>query len=318
MRGRSAIGLTAILVLCACTSEDAADTLDVEMTTDATGATVSDTDHGLSAIVLQYREDEVRHVLSIKVRNAGPEPVRVVDLRLQWEGLEVVGPAPQDHLVGVGQALDLRTPYGDARCADDFSLDPPSTSSAFGEATIELSDGSTELVAIPIDDVEEQLVRLFRVDCRRQFIESVVTLELRGPWERIDPDGVATLRGALAVERRAGDRTITISDVDGSVLLDVRPAVPTSGPLLVLGPEDCRWGGADRRHVGAVRRPRARREQEDLCLPGRDRRRRRTRGRHHLAPRRHRAGDVPGDRRRLRALTRAARRPLAGLTPPGR
>ena len=238
MRGRSAIGLSAILVLGACTNEGAADTLDVEMTTDATGATVSDTDHGLSAIVLQYREDEVRHVLSIKVRNAGPEPVRVVDLRLQWEGLEVVGPAPQDHLVGVGQALDLRTPYGDARCADDFSLDPPSTSSAFGEATIELSDGSTELVAIPIDDVEEQLVRLFRVDCRRQFIESVVTLELRGPWERVDPDGVATLRGALAVERRAGDRTITISDVDGSVLLDVHPAVPTNGPLLVLSPED--------------------------------------------------------------------------------
>jgi hypothetical protein len=140
--------------------------------------------------------------------------------------------------VGVGQALDLRTPYGDARCADDFSLVPPSTSSAFGEATVELSDGSTELVAIPIDDVEEQLVRLFRVDCRRQFIESVVTLELRGPWERVDPDGVATIRGALAVERRAGDRTITISDVDGSVLLDVHPAVPTSGPLLVLGPED--------------------------------------------------------------------------------
>jgi hypothetical protein len=176
--------------------------------------------------------------VSIKVRNAGAEPVRIVDLRLQWEGLEVVDSVVQDHLLGVGQALDLRTPYGDARCTDDFSLDPPSTTAAFAEATIELADGSTEMVSIPIDDVEEQLDRLFRIDCRRQFIESVVTLELRGPWERIDPDGVVTLRGALAVERGSGDRTITISDVDGSVLLNVSPAVATSGPLLVLGPDD--------------------------------------------------------------------------------
>lgn len=241
MRAPGATVLTAMLLFCACASDDAGDdaseSLDVEMTTDAGPSSVSDVDHGLTATVLQYREDEVRHVLSIKVRNTGAEPVRVVDLRLQWEGLEVVGPVVQDHLLGVGHALDLRTPYGDARCTDGFSLDPPSTKSAFAEATIELTDGSTETVAIPIDDVEEQLARLFRVDCRRQFIESVVTLELRGPWERVDPDGVATLRGALAVERGAGDRTITISDVDGSVLLDVRPAVPASGPLLVLGPE---------------------------------------------------------------------------------
>ncbi len=244
MRGHVATVLTATLLFGACasddTSDDTSDTPDVAATTDAATTSISDldTDHGLTATVLQYREDEVRHVLSIKVRNTGAEPVRIVDLRLQWEGLEVVGPVVQDHLLGVGHALDLRTPYGDARCADGFSLDPPSTASAFGEATIELPDGSTAVAAIPIDDVEEQLARLFRVDCRRQFIESVVTLELRGPWERVDPDGVATLRGALAVERGSGDRTITISDVDGSVLLDVRPAVAASGPLLVLGPEE--------------------------------------------------------------------------------
>ena len=254
MGARGATVLTTMLLLCACAcasaSDDAADAPEIEMTTDAAPISTSDTgtdrtgtdhtgtDHGLTAIVLQYREDEVRHMVSIKVRNTGAAPVRVVDLRLRWEGLEVVEPVLQDHLLGVGHALDLRTPYGDARCADGYSLDPPSTKSAFAEATIELTDGSTETVTIPIDDVEEQLARLFRIDCRRQFIESVVTLELRGPWERIDPDAVATLRGTLAVERGAGDRAITISDVDGSVLLDVRPAAPASGPLLVLGPDD--------------------------------------------------------------------------------
>ncbi len=244
MGGRGVTVLIATLLFCSCASDDTNATPEVEATTEAAPTSSSEpgtdpgTDHGLTATVLQYREDEVRHVLSIKVRNSGAEPVRVVDLRLQWEGLEVVAPVVQDHLLGVGHALDLRTPYGDARCDGGFSLDAPPTTAAFAEATIELADGSTAVVAIPIDDVEEQLARLFRVDCRRQFIESVVTLELRGPWERVDPDGVATLRGALVVERGSGDRTITISDVDGSILLDVLPAVPTSGPLLVLDPED--------------------------------------------------------------------------------
>ena len=334
MGARGATVLTTMLLFSACAcasaSDDAADAPHVDTTTDAAPISISDTgtdhtatdhtgtdhtgtDHGLTAIVLQYREDEVRHMVSIKVRNTGAAPVRVVDLRLRWEGLEVVEPVVQDHLLGVGHALDLRTPYGDARCADGYSLDPPSTKSAFAEATIELTDGSTEMVTIPIDDVEEQLARLFRIDCRRQFIESVVTLELSGPWERIDPDGVATLRGTLAVERGVGDRAITISDVDGSVLLDVRPAAPASGPLLVLGPDDAAGvvpvdvtsARCDAHALG--------REQEDLRVPGRDRRRRRSRGRRHLAARRRRTGDVPGDRRRLRALTRCP-----SINPPGR
>ncbi|MGD9703049.1 MAG: hypothetical protein AB7Q42_15280 [Acidimicrobiia bacterium] len=228
---RVAIILTTAVLLAGCADDEPPDTSDAA-TSHAVAA------HGLTATLLQYREDEVRHELSIKVRNSGTEPVRIMDLRLLWDGLEPVDRVGQDHLLGVGQALDLRVPFGDGRCANDYSLDPPSTTSATGDATIELADGSTEAVQIPIDDVEDQLGRLYRTDCRRQFVASVVSLELTGPWERVDPGGEATLRGALAVERRARDRTITILDVDGSVLLNVRPTEPIDEPLLVLGPDD--------------------------------------------------------------------------------
>lgn len=193
---------------------------------------------GLSATLVQNREDVAPRRLQVKLTNGSDEQLRVLDVRLSWSGLEEVEAADQDVLFGIGQRTDLPVPYGDAICPDDVSADRPPRTPIVALASIESSDGTRREVAVPVDDVKGVLDNLYQTDCRRQFVDAAVRLELAGPWERVDPGGVPTLRGALAVERRASTDPIAILDISGSVLLSLAPAPGVGEPMLTLAPTD--------------------------------------------------------------------------------
>lgn len=193
---------------------------------------------GLSATLVQNREDVAPRRLQVKLTNGTSGQLRVVDVRLSWAGLEELPAAEQGVLYGVGQRTDLPVPYGDARCPEDLSSDSPPGTPIVAVATIEWPDGKRDEVAVPVNDVEGVLSLLYRADCRRQFIDAAVGLELTGSWERVDSGGEPTLRGELSVDRRNATGTITILDISGSVLLNLRPAPGVGEPMLTLGPSE--------------------------------------------------------------------------------
>ena len=232
-----AFAVVAAIILGACGADD--DGLGpVESAPASAPSTASATDTGLAAVVDQFREDEILHLLQVRVTNHGDVTYRISSMQLDWPGLTTVDPTPRDTLVVPGQTIDVPIDYGTAVCAEHppGADEPVPTTAATAVATV-TPDGATsaEQVTIPVTDELHIFDRVFPSSCRDQRVEAAVAMRFGDSWTPSSIDGRPALAGTLDVQRSEGDEAVTINSVGGSVLLDVHAAGGAT-PALSLAP----------------------------------------------------------------------------------
>src|SRR3954452_8767988 len=192
---------------------------------------------GLTAVVDQFREDEILHLLQVRVTNDGDVAYHIARMQLDWPGLTRVAPTPRNTLVVPGQTIDVPIDYGRAVCAGDppGADESPPDVPAVAVATVTPEGSSTPVQAtIPVTDSLHIFDRIFGPSCRDQRVEASVALQFGETWTpTTTPDGHPALAGTLDVERKHTDQPVTIAAVGGSVLLDVH-AAGDAEPALVL------------------------------------------------------------------------------------
>jgi hypothetical protein len=192
---------------------------------------------GLTAVVDQFREDEILHLLQVRVTNDGDVAYHIASMQLDWPGLTRVAPTPRDTLVVPGQTIDVPIDYGRAVCAGDppGAGESPPDVPAVAVAIVTPEGSSTPVQAtIPVTDSLHIFERIFGPSCRDQRVEASVALHFGETWTpTTTADGHPALAGTLDVERTRTDQPVTIAAVGGSVLLDVHAAGDTEPPLVL-------------------------------------------------------------------------------------
>ncbi len=233
---RSRLGslvLAALVVLTGCTGSDEPDR------PAGTDGTLSGTQVQLSGTLVQYRPDVGSRRLAVQLTSRGPEPVRLLGVRLRSPALTRLPPTAKDTTYVQGQTIDLSTRYGTPRCRQSVSGGDVSV-----RAEVLVREGeSTELVPVAIDRRGHALVRrLVRGECALvELGRSVQVRYVAGFRRGVDPGGQAVLRGTVLFRRPPAARPgplITVPSIDGSVLVDFRAAgrPGPAGPLVRMLP----------------------------------------------------------------------------------
>jgi hypothetical protein len=209
----------------------------------------------LSATLEQARIDESRGMLSVAMRNDGPATVHVERLQLVTPSLETLPPATVDTTVSPTPRIDLRIPYGEARCAGDTVPEArPAHVIAWvrpaGDAGREGKGGAggggdtgdaggpaaVHEIRLPLPHPNTLLQRLVTLDCGARLVRRAADIGFGPTWRR---DGT-TVRGTIVVTRRVEGGTITLHDVAGSVILQLTVPGADERPLAVLPPAERR------------------------------------------------------------------------------
>ena len=207
-------------------------------TAEPTTTTAPPAPAGLSAQLVQYREDEVIGLVQVQLHNGTAEDVRVTELAVRWEGLEPLDVAPVDHVLAPGQTLDMPARFGAIRCAVPPRADAVAPSTPFTAiGTITVGDGAPEPLRVDLTDPRHIGRKMFRIGCRRQTVEWAATVAFGPGWTASTLDGFPAVTGEIVLDRRHAEGDVAITDMDGSVLLAVRPK--TEGrPLVTMAKGD--------------------------------------------------------------------------------
>ena len=192
---------------------------------------------GLTATLEQYREDEIQGFMSVQTTNRSSSTVQFQDLRVRWAGIADTAPYVKAHLISPGVTFDQRVLQGEAVCGDPSGTNGPApdgSAVAIGHASI---DGAPPVVvAIPIDDSRSILPRVFERSCQEQHLRWAADLHFGERWTpSTTPAGQPALLGTIELRRRHSDRTLTVTRIDGSVLLRINAVTPAD-PVAVLEP----------------------------------------------------------------------------------
>lgn len=185
----------------------------------------------LTAEVKQYRRDIAPRILSVAVTNPGPRAVVVHRLDLLAEGFADDPPAELEVEVPPGRRIDLRVPYGPARC--DSGRRPGEPDAALLD--VRDAEGQRHDVRLELPAGGGLLDRLHARECTERQLRAAVDVRLSAQWSRVG----AELRGALVLERRSGRAPVTVVEPGGNVLFTVRPVTPGT-PLGTLGADATR------------------------------------------------------------------------------
>jgi hypothetical protein len=172
----------------------------------------------LSVTVVQQRIDEATRIVGVEATNNTSAAVHISAIRLSGAGL-VGRSVPRDSVLQPGIPVAMRTSYG-----------PPDCDDRTGRVVAHLDvDGRT--VDYPVDDEgQDWISRLLDADCAGIELEQTAAVRLRGPYRRAVVNGEPRLHAQLVMTRRSPGDAVDVRSLDGSVLLDFRPA----GPLVDL------------------------------------------------------------------------------------
>lgn len=181
----------------------------------------------LEVTLTQYRSDQARRVVQVKLGNAGAEPVRVEQAQLDAPGFEPVAASAKDTVLEPGDRVDLPVPYGAGRCQDAPAA-PPSV-----VTRVRVADGPVQEVRLTLPAPDELLDRLLADECAQRALAEAVTIEFGSSWTA----GPGNLRGAIVLRRFNSDEPITLQRIAGSVLFNIAAVPDHPAPLLALQPE---------------------------------------------------------------------------------
>lgn len=185
----------------------------------------------LSATVLQYRSDEARGVVQVKVSNDGEVPVRIASVTLDAPGFATVERAEPDAELAPGRRVDLPVAYGDVRC------DAGGVGAGTGmtvDLGVAVDSGPVEGRRLDVPPVE-QVELTATAECGRLALAEVAAVEFGSGWTLDESGEAPVLRGALALRRTGGSDPLALDQVGASTLFVVRPTAVTT-PLLTLDP----------------------------------------------------------------------------------
>ena len=188
---------------------------------------------GLTAILEQYREDEILNLLQVKATNRSTSSVDVLDLRLDWAGVTGNDPLARGVLVSPGQRVDIPINAGRAVCSDPPGADehpPAAPAAAVGHVSID--GGPPEVISIPITDSGKILPKIFPLSCRDQRVQWAAKVSFGTTWTRTTTsDGAPAVSGTVEMRRNHSTEPITLVRLNGSVLLrlvDLSPSTPAA------------------------------------------------------------------------------------------
>ncbi len=240
MRSRlGSVVLAGLVLLAGCTGNDEPARQDGTDGMDGTDGGGKVAPVQLTGTLVQYRPDVGSRRLAVQLTSVGPEPVRLVGVRLRSPALQPLPATAKDTTYVQGQTIDLSTRYGSPRCRHSM---------ADGDVSVRAEvlarhGGSTEVVPVTIDRRGHALLRrLVRGECALvELGRSVQVRYVAGFRRGVDPGGQPVLRGTVLFRRPPAARPgppITVPGIDGSVLVDFRPAgrPRPAGPLVRMPP----------------------------------------------------------------------------------
>ncbi|SDR11720.1 hypothetical protein [Thermostaphylospora chromogena] len=205
------------------------------LTVGCTAAAPSAPPHHLTARLEQARIDETRNVLSIAVTNPGPTTPHIHRLQLVAPPLETLAPTTVDTTIPLTPRIDLRVPYGPARC-DGRTI--PRARPAHAVAWIR-HNGTTTPVRLPLPHPDPLLQRIVTGQCGQAIVSAAADVAFASRWTSTTRDGHPALHGHIRIRRKRPGPTVTLHDIRGSVILQLRPRV-TGTPVATLRPQDDR------------------------------------------------------------------------------
>ncbi|MEW9531439.1 hypothetical protein [Microbispora sp. NPDC049125] len=183
---------------------------------------------GVSVSLNQWRSDETSHSIEVSVRNDTDASVRFADVRLVTASFAALPAEPVNTTVKRTPRVDLRIPYGEARC-DPARI--PQVRPATVIAHVQVGDGPLREVRFPVRHPDPTLTALVNAECGAFILRQSANVTFGDTWTR---EG-RTLRGTVVVTRKGGDQPVTIDDLGGTTHFNVRPLSGRRRPVIVLG-----------------------------------------------------------------------------------
>lgn len=173
---------------------------------------------GITASAYRNRTDIViGHQFQIQVTNVGAEPFTVTAVALDSAGFAPLPPAVKQSAFRAGTVTDLQTPYGEVVCGPEVDPLP-----AYAALDVLHTDGTTAQLRVPMGGRSDDVIRMHFEGCAEQTIADEVTVTLEDLVVG-ELDGLPTVTGTLRVQRGASTESVAVTDMRGSVVLQVRP-----------------------------------------------------------------------------------------------
>lgn len=182
---------------------------------------------GLSASLVQYRRDQPRRFVEVKLDNRTDTALDVTLLEVTLPGFEPAQDVRRTTHLEPDRRVDLPVALGDVVC----TRDPVGTASATVE--VARANGSSVRTTLPVDDAG-LLDRLRDFECAAARADDVVEIELSPAWRQRGTGAELTVEGEAAITLRSPDVTVEITAVDGNLLFAVEPDTIDPRPPIPL------------------------------------------------------------------------------------
>ncbi|MGY1633064.1 hypothetical protein ACI784_15290 [Geodermatophilus sp. SYSU D01186] len=164
---------------------------------------------GIEAEVVRLRTDVVvGGRVQVRVTDSGTEPFTVTAVALDSPGFAALPPTSLTAEFAPGRVIDLPTPYGEPDCA--AGPDPVAA-----RLTLTRAGGTVEEVRVPL--AGDDLSVVHREECAVAGVVAVAGVALTG----LTVDGEMATGSVVLTRRGDDDRAVAVTDVRGSVLVDV-------------------------------------------------------------------------------------------------
>jgi hypothetical protein len=164
---------------------------------------------GIGAEAVRLRTDEaVGGRFQVRITDTGGDGFTVTAVALDSPGFTALPPTAVTAEFAPGRVIDLPTPYGPPVC--DVAPLP-----AAAQLTVVRPDGTAESVRVPM--AADVLDLVHDEECAVRAVGEVVEVTVTGLADAGD-----TVSGSLTLTRRDGDRRVTATRLNRSVLLEAK------------------------------------------------------------------------------------------------
>jgi hypothetical protein len=171
---------------------------------------------GMAAEAVQLRTDAAAGG-RIQVRISASDTFTVTSVALDSPGFDPLPPSERTADFVPGRVIDLRTPFGRARC--DVSPEP-----AAARLTVVRPGAEPEEVQVPLSAAV--LEEIHTDECAEQALAEGVTVQVVD----LRDDGGGGLVGSLEMVRRSEEREVRVTALRRSVLMAAEVALPLTLP----------------------------------------------------------------------------------------
>jgi hypothetical protein len=178
---------------------------------------------GLTASLVQYRRDQPRRYVEVKLDNKTGSALDITLLGVTLPGYERPRDVNRSTHLETDRRVDLPVALADPIC------ERPPHGTASASLRVEAAGQDAIHTTVDVDD-DGLLDRLQRFDCAVRRAETAFDLELSPSWQQLGAGPDLTMRGQASATLRDTAATVEIIGINGGVLF-VADAQRTDPPL---------------------------------------------------------------------------------------